>query len=560
MFKNLSGFKKVKEDKDSVVMEHPKGHKITVALKALPAVHREQIKRLPMCAGGEVKMAEGGDLVDYGQNQTPVVQDYTAAPYSRWNDLTTSLPSSPNIDASDSSINQGAAAAEESGLGQTSQSVPSNLVASNGPMPADALPQTPIEVNSEGAGSQQPTANMAMNPQGIFGQEAQGIKEKANAEASQAKQQAGLEQQYQQTLQQAQDNWAQNSKQMQDEIMNVVGDVDRKVINPKHYLENMGTTSKVATAIGLLLGGIGGGITGTSNPAMDFLNKQIDRDIESQKAQQQNRQTIYHAYLEKYHNAQIADSMARATQYGIYASQLKQAAAQNGSALAQAQAKINLGELEQRALPWVMKSNFLQNVGQIDQAAARTGSKSPIPPEKLVQYSGAPQQDQQKMFEEIKDRQIINKISNPILNAFDQAAKEVRPLSGGINTSGTAFIPGMDSAAQKKWEALINTTIKETEQTTRAAAFKSVKDNLLPQFGDNDSTIKSKRAGLIEYLKSHAAAPVSKGYGIDLDNYQSTASAQPRQFIPGQILYVKDQPVRVLNARGDYAPVTNAKP
>ena len=84
MFKNLSGFKKTKEDKDKVEMTHEKGHKMIIALKPLSATHREQIKRLPlhkMAEGGKIKKYADGDEVipaDYGQNSTPEVQDYSS--------------------------------------------------------------------------------------------------------------------------------------------------------------------------------------------------------------------------------------------------------------------------------------------------------------------------------------------------------------------------------------------------------------------------------------------------------------------------------------------------
>jgi hypothetical protein len=134
-----------------------------------------------------------------------------------------------------------------------------------------------------------------------------------------------------------------------------------------------------------------------------------------------------------------------------------------------------------------------------------------------------PPKEREKAFQEIKDNQNVASIANPSLKAFDQAAKEVRPFTGGRETSGTAFIPGMESPGQKAWQGMANTTVKDVEGTARQAAFDSLEKNFKPQFGDSDATIAKKREGWINYLKSHASSPVAKGNGIDLSKYKSTA-------------------------------------
>src|SRR5208282_1298556 len=67
---NLSQFEKVKEDKDNVHMKHKDGHMIIIAVKALPKVQREQIKRL--------KMAEGGNVPHYADQEAPISADDAA--------------------------------------------------------------------------------------------------------------------------------------------------------------------------------------------------------------------------------------------------------------------------------------------------------------------------------------------------------------------------------------------------------------------------------------------------------------------------------------------------
>jgi hypothetical protein len=198
-----------------------------------------------------------------------------------------------------------------------------------------------------------------------------------------------------------------------------------------------------------------------------------------------------------------------------------------------------LGQLQQQIYPLVQKANFIQQTNAINQQAQGSGQLSPLPPEKLVQYSGATPEDQNKMYAEIKDLQNINNIRKPSLDAFDQAAKDVRPMTGGVHTSLTAFVPHMESPGQKAWQGMANTTVKDVEGTARQAAFDSLEKNFKPQFGDSDENIKQKRNGWINYLDSHASAPVSKGYGIDLNNFQSTSSRTPDIKIVNGVKYMK---------------------
>ncbi len=134
-----------------------------------------------------------------------------------------------------------------------------------------------------------------------------------------------------------------------------------------------------------------------------------------------------------------------------------------------------------------------------------------------------------KAMEEIKDNQNIAKIAGPSLEAFDKAAQDARPMTGGVHgASGSAFMPHIpfvgdfETPGQKAFSGMANTTVKEVEGTARQAAFESIKDNFRPQFGDSDANIARKRAGWINYLQSHTASPVNDSFGNHLSQYNST--------------------------------------
>jgi len=69
-------------------------------------------------------------------------------------------------------------------------------------------------------------------------------------------------------------------------------------INPDRFYESMSTGKKIRTMIGIILGGAAGGILRQENPVMAMLNKQIERDIESQKLAQAGKMNLYKQNLE----------------------------------------------------------------------------------------------------------------------------------------------------------------------------------------------------------------------------------------------------------------------
>jgi hypothetical protein len=62
---------------------------------------------------------------------------------------------------------------------------------------------------------------------------------------------------------------------------------------------------------------------------------------------------------------------------------------------------------------------------------------------------------------------------------------------------------------------------------------KTVQDNL-PQPGDRDSTIAAKRKALEQFFNQKASAPTAKGFGIDLDRFQSTSTKPEANLTPQQ--------------------------
>lgn len=127
-----------------------------------------------------------------------------------------------------------------------------------------------------------------------------------------------------------------------------VQDVKNGFIKPNNYMSGMDTPQRVSTAIGILLSGVGSGLSGQENMAMKFLNAQIDRDLAAQEKNLNSSNNLLRHNLEYTKNMQDARALTRAMINEGYAHQIQQAAAQNKSQAAQAAKNMALGQLKQQ--------------------------------------------------------------------------------------------------------------------------------------------------------------------------------------------------------------------
>lgn len=132
-------------------------------------------------------------------------------------------------------------------------------------------------------------------------------------------------------------------------VASTIEDIRNSHINPKAYQENMSTGEKVSSAIGMIAGGLGQGFIGGPNPAVEFLNKQIDRDIHAQEYNINKKTTLLNAYQAQFRDKMAANQMTRATLNVLYSSKLDMAAHQAATPAAQANLLKTSGELKMKA-------------------------------------------------------------------------------------------------------------------------------------------------------------------------------------------------------------------
>lgn len=273
-------------------------------------------------------------------------------------------------------------------------------------------------------------------------------------------------------------------------------------IDPQRYLHSLGTGQKILAGIGLILGGAGGGASGQSNLAAKMIENNINRDIEAQKNEQNKNMNLWKMNREEYGN-DLAANLATQNQL-LTGTKIKfmQAASSAKGPIAQANAMNANALIDQKIAENRFKLSLMHP----------TSDSFGLDPAKKVSWLVPPDR-QAKVFDEIDAAQNTTRNAPAILKAFDDAASKVHAVD---------FVPGMESADQKAFHALLGPTFKDVEGTVRQAAMDNMFKNTTPQFGDDAMTKATKRQAVINYMTAKSSAPTASGYGINLEEYPST--------------------------------------
>jgi len=381
---DLRQFEKIAEDDNTATLRHPKGHTIVIAVKAIPKIQREAIKRLKLADGGKVEnpegiseqgkdvrfakkksgsekelaqdmakdeargraqaeremikpkmkgLAKGGEVQYYADDPNLVSKDDSGF------ELDKDLEAQPEKGGTHITINAGAPTQPPKAPEPVAMPYNQDPTAGTGvtSVPGAPPPGVPMQ-NGQVIPKQAPYTEPTGTP---FAQAAQ---ETANADAAgktglenqrniAIAQQPEIQEVEQKNLQRVEDRAKFNADAINHMHQQTAAfDQYQKdnPINPKHFAENLGTWNKVSGAMGLFLGGLSVPFGG-QNFAFDFLNKQIDRDISAQQQNFENKKTIWGAYNSAYHNDIVASNLAKDSTQDIYLATMRNIAAKQGT-------------------------------------------------------------------------------------------------------------------------------------------------------------------------------------------------------------------------------------
>lgn len=279
---NFKDWEKTAQDDKTVTMKHLSGHTMKIFVTKLPKIQQEAIKRLKMAKGGKVQnFDDGGEASQDSSSDTP-------APVAPAANIT--------INAAPAAPNPGAIPAQIPPV-QQAPAVAPNF----------SLPPTPVA----------PVSNLGNPNNAALSQDAAAqLSQKAatGQEAIDAKTAQGsvpIAQSQQQNAIDTQNRINASAIDMTKHADDFRDYMQTNKIDPNAFMDHKSGGAKAATALGLILGGIGG--KGQNNFALDFLNKNIDRAVDAQKTNADNQKTVWGAYNQVYQNQNVATELAKAS-------------------------------------------------------------------------------------------------------------------------------------------------------------------------------------------------------------------------------------------------------
>lgn len=285
-------------------------------------------------------------------------------------------------------------------------------------------------------------------------------------------------------------------------------------IDPNRFVNNQNLMQKITMGLGIALGGVGAGVTHTSNDALEVVNQAINRDIDAQKNDQSNKMNLWKMNHESTKDQQAATLQTRNQLLEAAKVKMDELMGTAPGPMAQQRAmalrtQIQAEQAENRAkiVSLKLKQDILSDVSKPSQP----GKLSQKDPSSLVPYI-VPADRQKEVFQEIKDAQNIAKTGPKILSAFDQAIKDKSLTSGKFNPASVNAL-----------HQLMLPLFEGIDGTVRQAAMDETFANVTPHLLDSGTKNETRRKALVDWMTSRSAAPTARGFGLDLSKYQSTS-------------------------------------
>ncbi len=288
----------------------------------------------------------------------------------------------------------------------------------------------------------------------------------------------------------------------------LIDDIKAQKVDPNRLIANQSTGQKIATGIGLVLGGIGGALTGQENPALKYMNKQIDDDIGAQKANLDNKNTLLNHYLRQGVDMREAEVLTKSSMLETAKLKLEAAGAMAQDPLAKARAAQASGVIGQQ-------------IGMLkDQQAARKVaideySKSPDPM-KLINLKLPPgTKGREEVLKEAGQAMQYAKERDNVVHAFKQV-QDAYKLSNAMS-------PAENATKKAQLFASLAQLQKSVSGRFNLEELKGLEQQFKPNYTGDD---KIKLQNLLSTLDSKMVFPHAQAAGIDLSNTYGRTTPQ----------------------------------
>lgn len=496
---NLSHFKKVAEDAQTATLKHPAGHSIKIAKKILSKERMKELSALPL------HFDEGGSVLDNSQapqGQAPVVVNVNSGPQGGAADQSAGSWLNQLVGGSQQPVAAQAPAPAVQPQASAPQAAP--VQAPQPPQQNPSAPPAQAQPDPYGTEAYTNAAMQGLNEQkaGIFGE--------AQAQGALGAQEAKAYQESQDQLKHAQDVYNQTHQEITDKRQALYQDLQNQHINPTEYIDNMSTGKKIRTAIGLIIGGLGG----PNNMAAQMLQKNIENGIKSQEAELGKKKSLLGFNMQDMGDARNAFDMTRINTNDIISNHIKQMAAQNQGSMASAKALQLAGQLDSQsaALQSQLAIRHSLSQGQPQGPGQQAAAQPQVAPEQKIRMLGMsgimPEPEKAKALEELKAAEGTIKAKNDLFSSFDFVSGNNTALN---RIAHLGFTPAKTEAAI---EPLLGSLTKETEGRVTPTDIATIRP-LFPAPGDSKSTVDYKRMKLQQFIDQKMNFPTLDQYGID---------------------------------------------
>jgi len=386
------------------------------------------------------------------------------------------------------------------------------------PAPAAApapIMQGGLAVEGGGSLSQNPTDPYALQQQQYekgYTSQLKGIEAEAAAAGQLGQAQAGIEQRTAQNLQRQMGRYEQEHQKLIGERQKIQQDIQTGKIDPNRYLGSMETSQKFSTAMGLIMGGIGQGLMQSGeNPALTFLNKQIDNDIKAQQTNLSSKESLLSANMQQLGDLQAATQMTKVTMLDMAAAEMRAAAAKAQNPMAKARALQAAGQLEAQAAPIMSQMALKRSLMGGGPGGGGGYAMDPSKKIRLMGQSGIMTEGQQKeALSELKEAQGLVRARENTLDAFEKI-DEMKSLWKQTSEPWDA-----DSRIKALRDPIVAKLSKETAGRFTEQDAKML-ETLFPHTKDDPETIATKRQKLKDLIDEKMNFPALKQWDIGGD-------------------------------------------
>jgi hypothetical protein len=494
-------FKKIGEDQHHLIFGHPAGHEIRIAKPAKEANPPDQnleqgVSALPknLSRGGKVQRFPSGGAV-----QDPNTIDYNAIQNDPGN-LAYSMD--PNQMQAGNAAAQASAPPDSNSQDQAPQMQPS---APQGPQNVQ-LPQSP----------QATQGNVSPNPMadpGVYEkaqqQEIGGLYGQAKAVGAQGKQEAIAATQQAQDLQDLKTKVQAHQDILWDESQKAAADVAANHIQAQPLPHNLGT------AIGLIMGGVGGALTGQANPVLAYLQQQQKMNLDAQIAESGQKNNLMSFYTQQFGNVKDAANMVMAIDNNRLAAQFQAAASTAKDPMQRAAAENAAGTIIKGNYPLIQQTSIRQTLlgqmrqGQQGTQTAQGPGMSPQGASVASRFLAPNEATNDKVQKEIGDQENLNSINAQARDSFNKVA--------GMQTFANRFGDPIHSDKQidAEWGPMSDKLTREVAGRVTPISTDLI-SSLKPKMSDNAQDIAIKREKLNQLLEQNRATPNLNQIGVSV--------------------------------------------